>query len=66
MTSRRFFFSLFVSTAARNFLVGAILLVLGGSATAQSQAPVTTRLSGHTPKLVIDGTARLVGHNDPN
>jgi subtilase family serine protease len=66
MKRRRFFFSSFATTATRNFLVGPFLLVLGVSAIAQSQASATARVNGHMPKAVIDGTATLIGHYNPN
>ena len=63
---RSYSFPSFASTATRNFLVGTMLCVYEVVAIAQVQVPAMTRLSGQTPKLVIDGTATLIGRYSPN
>ena len=51
-------------------LVAVILLLMVAtgfsSRPAMAQAPDMTRLTGHTPNVVMDGTAKLVGHYNPN
>jgi hypothetical protein len=70
MKPSRFVSCCFASTLARNFPIGAILFLavtFGFFARpVMAQAPVMTRLSGHTPKAVMDGTAKPVGHYNPN
>jgi Pro-kumamolisin, activation domain/Bacterial Ig-like domain (group 3) len=59
-----------VSSPGWKSLVAVILLLMVAagfsSRHAMAQAPDMTRLTGHTPNVVIDGTAKFVGHYNPN
>jgi hypothetical protein len=53
-------------TKIRRRVVGLFVILIAVVTGLFAQAPGKSTLSGHTPKEVRDGTATLVGHQDPN
>ena len=66
---RLFPLSLFSSPGWKSLVAVILLLMVAAgfsSRPAMAQAPDMTRLTGHTPNVIMNGTAKFVGHYNPN